>query len=245
MDPTLAWILVFGFLMSAIALLGGVLVLLPEAALRRLVLPLVALAAGSLIGGALFHMLPHALSDADPSAMLAWLAVGFALFFALDQVLAWHHCHRLPSEHVRPLGPLLLIADGAHNLLGGLAIGSVFVVDVGAGIAAWTAAALHEVPQEMGDFGALIHAGYTKRRALLYNFASALTFPLGACLAWVLGGAVEVHGLIALGAGSFIYIAAADLLPELKGARRLGTALARFTCFAGGLAFLYVLSVVR
>lgn len=155
-------------------MVGGLFVLLPEGVLERAVRPLVAFAAGSLIGGALFHMLPHALHGApDPMGPLGWVAVGFGAFFALDQLLEWHHCHRGPSAHVRPLGPLLLVADAVHNGLGGLAIGALMSLDLSAGLAAWVAAALHELPQEMGDFGAIVHAGYSRRQALALNAAGA------------------------------------------------------------------------
>ncbi|QDG53107.1 ZIP family metal transporter [Persicimonas caeni] len=241
MDPTLIWILGFGFLMSAIALIGGLFVLLPERLLAAWLKVIVAFAAGSLLGGAFFHMLPHALEGpAGQLDMLLWIIVGFASFFALDQLLEWHHCHKPPSEHTRPLGPLLLVADGIHNFLGGLAVGAIFLVDISAGIAAWTAAALHEIPQEIGDFGAIVHSGFSRRRALVYNFVSALTFPLGGAIAWWLGGSVDTHFLIAAGCGNFLYIAGADLLPEVKRADKLTETLQRFAAFVLGAGLLYL-----
>jgi len=240
MDPALLLILGFGSLMSLIALVGGLFVLLPEATLQRWLKPLVAFAAGSLLGGALFHMLPHALAAAGSARpVMLWIAVGFTAFLALDQLLEWHHCHRVPSEQIQPLGPLLLIADGAHNLLGGLAIGAIFLADTTAGIAAWSAAALHELPQEIGDFGAIVHSGFSRRKALFYNFLSALTFPLGGVIAYAVGQSVNVHLLIALGAGNFIYIAAADLVPEVKRAERLRDTGQRFVFFVAGVTLLY------
>lgn len=245
MNP-LYWILLLGFLMSAIALLGGLFALLPERILQRMLKPVVSFAAGSLIGGAVFHMLPHAIGDGPPSpAVLGWVVAGFAVFFAVDQLLEWHHCHLPPSEHYRPLGPLLLVADGLHNLLGGLAVGAVLVVDIEAGIAAWIAAALHEIPQEMGDFGAIVHAGFSRRRALLWNFVSAFTFPLGGVIAWVIGGAIDLHFLVALGCGSFLYIAGADLVPEVKRADRLSASATRLVSFVAGASLLGVLFWLR
>lgn len=241
MDETLLAILGFGLLMSAIALVGGAFVLLPERVLNRILQPLVAFAAGSLIGGAMFFMLPRALgSSVGPESLgtFIWVVVGFAAFFALDQLLEWHHCHRPPGEHIRPLGPLLLVADGVHNLLGGLAIGAVFMADIQAGMAAWVAAALHELPQEMGDFGAIVHAGYTRGRALFYNFLSALTFPLGGIAAWAIGQELDVGFLVALGAGNFLYIAAADLIPEVKRSEKLSETGVRFVAFVAGVALL-------
>ena len=227
--------------MSLIALIGGLFLFLPEATLYRWLKPLVAFAAGSLIGGAFFHMIPHALSAAGlERPVMLWVIVGFTTFLALDQLLEWHHCHSPPSRHVRPLGPLLLVADGAHNLLGGLAIGAVFVIDIRAGIAAWIAAALHEIPQEIGDFGAIVHAGYSRGRALFFNFLSALTFPLGGIIAYVVGQNMSVYFLVALGAGNFLYIAGADLIPEVKRAERLQEAGVRFVFFALGVTLLFV-----
>ena len=240
MDATLLTILGFGLLMSLIAVIGGLFVFLPEAVLDRWLKPMIAFAAGSLLGGAFFHMLPHAMSMAGPGgSVMLWVVIGFAGFFALDQLLEWHHCHRPPSEHVRPLGPLLLVADGVHNLLGGLAIGAIFTTDIQAGIAAWIAAALHEIPQEIGDFGAIVHAGYSRRRALFYNFLSALTFPLGGVIAYGIGQSIDVHFLIALGAGNFLYIAGADLIPEVKRSEHLRETGLRFAFFVLGAALLY------
>ena len=240
MDATLLIILSFGLLMSLIALIGGLFIFLPEATLKRWLKPLVAFAAGSLLGGAFFHMLPHALgAGGQRDQVMLWVVVGFTAFFVLDQLLEWHHCHRPPSEHVRPLGPLLLVADGVHNLLGGLAISAIFLTDIRAGIAAWIAAALHEIPQEIGDFGAIVHAGYSRRRALFYNFLSALTFPLGGVVAYVIGQSMSVHFLVALGAGNFLYIAAADLIPEVKRSEQLRVTGIRFVFFVLGVLLLF------
>ncbi|GAB2688714.1 ZIP family metal transporter [Aliiglaciecola sp. 3_MG-2023] len=244
MDTTLLIILVFGFIMSLIAIIGGLFILLPEDILQRWLKAIVAFAAGSLLGGAFFHMLPHALNASEAQSMvMLWVVAGFTAFFALDQLLEWHHCHRLPSEHVRPLGPLLLIADGVHNFLGGLAIGAIFLVDIRAGIAAWTAAALHEIPQEIGDFGAMVHAGYSRRKALIYNFISALTFPLGGVIAYAVGQNMNVYFLVALGAGNFLYIAGADLIPEIKQAEGLRETGVRFVFFVLGVSLLYAVTL--
>lgn len=244
MDITLLYILGFGLLMSLIAVVGGLFIFLPEATLKQWLKPIVAFAAGSLLGGAFFHMLPHALADADnPIMMMLWVVVGFTSFFALDQLLEWHHCHLPPSDHVQPLGPLLLVADAVHNFLGGLAIGAIFLVDIRAGMAAWVAAALHEIPQEIGDFGAMVHAGYSRRKAIVYNFISALTFPLGGLIAYGVGQSMNVHFLVALGAGNFLYIAGADLIPEVKRSEKLRETGIRFVFFMLGSSLLYLVTL--
>ncbi len=233
-------ILASGLAMALIALVGGLAVALGPARLSRWLEPVIAFAAGALIGGAMFHMLPHALCGADDhAAALGFVALGFAAFLALDLLLEWRHCGQPARASVRPLGPLLLLADGLHNFLGGLAVGAAFLVDVRAGWGAWFAAALHEAPQEIGDFGAIVHAGMRPRRALLWNFVSGLTFPVGGLLVYALGDAVHAPSILALGAGNFLYIAASDLLPEIKRNERLRDAALRFFAFVAGLLALW------
>lgn len=212
---TLGWIVIAGLAMSSIALVGSVTLVLSEKTLERLVMPLVAFAAGSLLGGALFHMLPESVAIlGNRLAVYMWLAVGFLTFFVLEQILQWHHCHRTISEH-GPLGYLILLADGAHNLIGGLAVGGAFIVDIRLGVITWVVAAGHEIPQELGDFGILVHSGWKPRRALLYNVLSALTFLVGGLLAYALSGEFDVAFLVPFAAGNFVYIAAADLIPQI------------------------------
>ncbi|MCB0969003.1 MAG: ZIP family metal transporter [Ilumatobacter sp.] len=236
---TLAWIVVAGLGMSALALVGAITIFLPPPALARVLLPMVGLAAGSLLGGAFFRMLPESV-DALGNDMDIYLAlvVGFLVFFVLEQFLHWHHCHRAEHDEHRPLGYLVLLADGLHNLIGGLAVGGAFVVDLRVGIITWLVAAAHEVPQELGDFGVLVHSGWQRRSALAWNFASALTFLLGALLAYALADHIEVGYLLPFAAGNFIYIAAADLLPEITAETRTRDKLETSGAFMIGLAIL-------
>ncbi|HEX6208969.1 MAG TPA: ZIP family metal transporter [Actinomycetota bacterium] len=213
---TLGWILVGGLAMSVIALAGSLTLVLPRRALRRMLLPLVGFAAGALIGGALFHMLPSAAEElSDPIVVYLWFIGGFVSFYVLEQFLHWHHCHRGADCERQPMGTLILAADGLHNLIGGLAVGASFVLATPVGISAWMAAAAHEVPQELGDFGVLVHSGWGPRRALLANLVSALTFPLGALAAYWAAGALEIAFLVPFAAGNFVYIGATDLIPQL------------------------------
>ncbi|OII67934.1 zinc transporter [Streptomyces sp. CC77] len=224
--------------MCVLSLVGGVALLTPERVFERLVLPLVALAAGALLGGALFHMLPEAVRALGNSlAVYAWVAAGMLSFLVLEQFLHWHHCHRPVGAH-RPLGYLVLVADGLHNLIGGLAVGSAFVVDVRLGLVTWLVAAAHEVPQELGDFGILVHSGWGPRRALAFNFVSALSFLLGGLVAYGLAGEVDIAVLIPFAAGNFLYIAVADLLPEITTSPVPREKLLHTASFAVGLAAL-------
>jgi len=216
MTPLFA-IITFGIIMALISQVGIVTLAIPERRLMHLLPLLVALASGSLIGGALFHMIPEAVdSMGNHLPLYLWIAAGFITFLVLEQLLMWHHCHKAPSEHTRPIGYLILVADGLHNLIGGIAIGALFIADVGLGITAWTAAAVHEVPQELGDFGVLVHGGWSVRRALIYNLISGLTFVVGGLVAYRISAGASVDFLVPFAAGNFLYIGAADLIPEFK-----------------------------
>lgn len=241
---TLAWITVGGVGMSLLALSGSLTLLLPERSFDRVVPPLVALAAGTLLGGALLHMLPEAVAamgnDLD---VYVWFLAGFLAFFVLEQFLHWHHCHRAVHDH-GPLGYLILIADGVHNLIGGLAVAGAFLVDVRVGLVTWVAAAAHEVPQELGDFGILVHAGWSRGRALLFNLASALTFLVGGWVAYALSGRFEVVWLLPFAAGNFVYIAATDLIPELTGEREASRKVLLSVTFLLGLGLLLAVALL-
>jgi zinc and cadmium transporter len=241
---TFWWIFAGGVLMSAISLIGSATLLLPEATLNRIIMPLVAFAAGSLLGGAFFHMLPAAMegTGGDPGVFL-WTLVGFALFFALEQFLHWHHCHRASADCKKPLTYLILLGDGLHNFLGGLGVAGVFLIDVRLGIAAWLAAAAHEVPQELGDFGVLIHGGWRKATALVLNLFSGLTFLLGSLVAYAASARIEVEFLVPFAAGNFIYIGASDLVPEVNKHRDIRTNVLHFGSFVAGIALLWGIRV--
>lgn len=252
---TLGWIVASGVAMTAVALVGAVTLLLPSRTLGRIVMPLVALAAGSLLGGAMFHMIPESVTQlGNTLALYVWLVAGFFTFFILEQYLQWHHCHRTSGEH-RPLGHLILLADGVHNFIGGLAVAAAFIVDIRLGIVTWLVAVAHEIPQELGDFGILVHSGWRPRSALAYNAASAAMFLVGSVTAYALSGAFNVAVLVPFAAGNFIYIAAADLIPQITltepatspaHARSILFAKMEHTAaFATGLALLLVTAVLK
>jgi zinc and cadmium transporter len=241
----LFWIILLGLAMSCIALVGSVTLLFSERTLQRLLLPLVAFAAGSLIGGALFHMIPSAVSELGNSVNLyIWIAAGFLLFLALEQFLNWHHSHSQSPQERAPLTYLILVADALHNFIGGLFVTASLLVDLRLGLVAWLAAAAHEIPQELGDFGVLLHGGWSKSKALIYNFCSALTFLAGGLVAYAASGTLNVAWLIPFAAGNFLYIGAADLIPEIKKTHDWKTNLLHFTAFTCGGGILLLLRLV-
>jgi zinc and cadmium transporter len=239
---SIGWILLGGVAMTAIAGVGSVTLLLPEATLDRILVPLVAFAAGSLLGGAFFHMLPAAVEATQPAIVVfGWAMLGFVVFFVLEQFLHWHHFQRDGDECRQPLTILILLGDGLHNLLGGLGVAGVFLIDADLGLAAWLAAAAHEIPQELGDFGVLVHGGWDRRRALLLNLASGSTFLLGGLIAYAASSRIDVDFLVPFAAGNFIYIGASDLVPEIHRHGERGAAVVHLAAFAAGLALLWLI----
>ena len=241
-------ILIGSLLMPLLALVGGITLLLSAGGLQRVLVPLVSLAAGSLLGGALFHMVPEGFVALSPLDASSWLAAGFTTLLALEIVLYWHHSHRNPARRRdewllrQPLPSLILLGDALHNFVGGLGITSTYLINPAAGVAAWLAAVAHEIPQELGDFGVLLHCGWSPRRALAWNLISALTFPLGCGLAWCFRQVIPLAPLVLFAAGNFLYIAASDLVPEIKAQVSLWQAGSSFIWFSAGLLLLWILA---
>jgi zinc and cadmium transporter len=203
---------------SAISLLGAVALVLRPAGLRNVLLLLVSFAAGALLGNAFLHLIPEIAGSATGLDRVAsgGLLAGLLSFFVLEKILHWHHAHLPHEEVLHPVAVSNLIGDGLHNFLDGAIVASAFATSPSLGLATAVAVALHEIPQELGDFGILVHAGLTPRRALLLNFASGLTALAGmaATLTFVPAQGIE-RVLLPFSAGAFIYIASTDLIPEL------------------------------
>ena len=241
----LLWIIGSSILMGALALIGVVALSLKEATLKRLLLPLVALAAGSLLGGAFFHMIPEAIDKTGAElSVYVYVVAGFSFFLLLEQFLHWHHCHREATDCERPLTYLILIGDSIHNFIGGIAVAGTFLIDIQLGISTWLAAAAHEVPQEIGDFAVLVHGGWSRKKALLLNGLAGSSFLLGGLLAYSLSFSSWIYYLIPFAAGTFIYIGASDLIPEVNKHHSLARNILHFLCFSTGLLILLGLRVV-
>ncbi len=219
----LTWIMVFSILGSIGAIAGAALILLFPEGTRRTLLPcLLSYATGTLLGAAFLGMIPHALQQATPLAISGTVLAGIVLFFMLEKLIIWRHCHDGECEVHGAAGPLILIGDAFHNFVDGFVIAAAFLTSVPLGIAASLAVIAHEIPQEVGDFAILLENGYTRTRALVLNTLSSLATLPGAVIAYFFLGTVQeaVPFILALSAASFIYIAIADLVPSLH--RQIG-----------------------
>lgn len=239
---TLLLIIIATFIISALSLIGAITFFVKENLLKKITFFLVSFSAGALMGGALLHLIPQALEKKDNTInIMLWVIAGFTLFFILEQFIHWHHCHRMPSEHKKPVTYLILISDGVHNFIDGLAVGAAFLINPGLGVITTLAVAAHEIPQELGDFGILIHGGWKKSKALLFNFLSGLTMVVGGVIAWMIGSELEIVYLLPFAAGNFIYIAASDLIPEIRHCEQVKRNALHFLFFFVGLGLMYLL----
>ena len=227
------------FLIALFSLSGIVTLSLKEELLNRILLLLVALSAGALIGGAFFHLLPEAIEKMDTITAFTITIAGFSLFYILERFLYWRHCHKDHCEH-HTFRYLNLIGDGIHNFLDGMTIAVSFLAGVPVGIATTIAVASHEIPQEIGDFGVLLYGGFSKQKALIYNFISALTIVPGAIAGYLLSGYVAQYAVYVLpfAAGGFLYIAATDLIPEIKKVESGRKSAVIFVVFLLGVTFM-------
>jgi zinc and cadmium transporter len=192
---------------------------------HRVMMALIALAAGTLLGDAFLHLLPEAAGDGFTTSIGLWALGGFLVMFGIEVVLRRGHSHgeHMGGDHdhdhghIEPFGWLNLVGDALHNLLDGVIIAAAFTIDTSAGIATTVAVALHEIPQELGDFAVLVRSGMPVKKALALNFGSALFAVIGAGAVFAFGFDGTTLGVVALPliAGAFVYIAAADLVPEL------------------------------
>jgi len=239
----LSWIILSSIAMSLIAWSGLLILFFKEPVLKKILLPLVSFSAGSLIGASFLHLLPEALEKIPTKEnmlnIFGWLLVGFTVFFILENFINWHHCHRPLSKHKKPVTYLILIADGLHNFIGGIAIGGSFVAGIPVGIVTWLAAAAHEIPQELGDFGILIYGGWNKTTALIYNFLSALTVLLGGLFAYFITRSIDTSLILGFAAGNFLYIGAADLVPEIKQEKCMKKNIIILISFISGMAVIW------
>ncbi|HNX82541.1 MAG TPA: ZIP family metal transporter, partial [Candidatus Omnitrophota bacterium] len=234
------WAISASIVVSLISFVGVITLLLKENVLEKILLLLISFSAGALIGGAFLHLIPEAVEKSGQSGVYLFVIVGFILFFILEKYLHWRHCHKGKCD-IHTFTYLNLVGDGVHNFIDGLIIGSSFVVSVNFGIATSFAIIMHEIPQEIGDFGVLVYGGLNKNKALFYNFLSAITAVIGTVIGYALANTSDdfLKLLMPVAAGGFIYIASCDLIPELHKQSDIKKATLSMVVFILGVAFMY------
>ena len=244
----LFYILISTFLISLIAFVGALTLFLKEDVLNKILLFLVAFSAGALIGGAFFHLIPEAIEGIGIEGnslfkIFFYLIFGFCIFFILEQFIQWHHHHSTQHPEVLPFSYLILISDALHNFIDGLVIAGSFLVNFQTGFVTSLAVVFHEIPQEIGDFAVLVYGGFKKNKALFLNFISATVAILGGVIGFFLfrkiGG--EILFLLPFTAGSFIYIAASDLIPQIKEEWDIKKSIIHFFVFLVGIGIMILL----
>ena len=235
----LIYILLATFIISLLSLIGILALAVKEKFLNKILLLLVALSAGALIGGAFLHLIPEAIEMSESSSVFLLILSGFVIFFIIEKFLHWQHCHEGKCK-IHSFAYMNLVGDFFHNFLDGLIIAGSFILSPSLGISSTIAIAIHEVPQEIGDFGVLIYGGFTKKRAIFFNFLIALTAVLGGIVGYILSSSSTIFLSIIppIAAGGFIYIAASDLIPELKDKPN---SLLHLLVFLLGIAIMYSL----
>ena len=214
-----AWTIGSVIIISLISMIGAFTLSLNKTKLKAILLLLVSFAVGGLFGDAFIHLLPEAFETLGPNLKTSlYVLAGIFIFFILEKFIRWRHCHiPISKEHMHPVAALNLIGDGIHNTLDGMIVAASFVVSIPIGIATALAVILHEIPQEIGDFGILVYSGMPVKKALFFNFLSALTAVVGAIIALTLESRLKGFStyLLPITAGGFLYIGGSDLIPEL------------------------------
>ncbi len=270
MDSLILWIIIFSALGGVLSVFAAAAFLLvPEATRARLLSPMVSFAIGALLGAAFLAILPHAFETPGVDAHRIALTVlcGILVFFLLEKMVIWRHCHthdcdvhggtnvagdrmsRATEAHVPDVdrarhaatGKLILIGDGIHNMVDGVLIAAAFLTDIHLGVITSVAVIAHEIPQELGDFAILLHSGFSRARALLFNALTGLTTIVGGIVAYYsLSFANQlVPYVLAVAASSFIYIAVADLIPGLHKRPEFSATMQQMTLIALGVVVIY------
>lgn len=236
-------------IVSLVSLVGVFSLSIKEDVLKKYINFFISLAIGALLGDAFIHIIPEAyISNIGTNLASILVVVGILFFFVIEKFIHWHHHGEDKEEdHIHPVGKLVLFTDGFHNLIDGAIIGASFLVSPHVGVATTIAVILHEIPQEIGDFAVLIHAGYTKKRALWLNFISALASVVGLAVVIIFGNIIEGASMyfIPIAAGGFIYIAVADLIPELHKTKNIKHSIIQLGIIMMGVVSMLALLLVE
>jgi len=241
---TLLFIILATLAVSLLSLVGIFTLSIKENLLNKIIFYLVALSIGGLMGGAFLHLLPEGIELYQGQNALLITLAGFFVFFAIEKTIHWRHCHKGHCEK-HTFAYMNLIGDSIHNFLDGLIISASFIASPAVGITTTIAITMHEIPQELGDFGVLIYSGMTKQKALFLNFITAITAILGGIIGFYLSSYTQSISpiLILLASGGFIYIAGTDLIPEIRKETNAKKSIINFLIIILGILIMYLFKV--
>lgn len=232
---------------SLISLIGIFTLGIKQERLQHILFYLISFSAGALLGDVFIHILPEIMQGEGALRNGSYVLAGIMLFFVLERFLIWHHSHSSHKEEIHSMVYLTIIGDALHNFLDGVAIAASFLVSIPIGIATATAVIFHEIPQEIGQFAILVHGGWSRKKALLYNFFSALTAIAGALLTLLFAQKFTEAPIVLLGlaAASFIYIAMSDLIPELQKERGVRQSILQLVWMIVGIVVMALLLLLE
>ncbi len=247
----LAYILISVIIVSLVAFVGVLTLFLKQKLLEKILFWLVSFAAGALLGAAFLDLLPEALEHSG-GVVLIYALIGVVTFYIIETFMFWYHCHYGHHHHhkhprVKSFAYLNLVGDGVHNFVDGMIIAAAYLTSTTLGLTTTLAVILHEIPQELGDFGILIYGGFKRGKALFFNFLCAVSAIFGALAVYAFSARIEhlTEFLVPFAAGGFIYIASADLIPELHKETNFKKALMQLLCFILGMAIIYAITFLH
>lgn len=237
------------FLVSLISLIGVFTLSIDQKKLYKSLVYIVSFAAGTLLGDAFIHLIPEAYENIGQEVRVSlYILAGISVFFILEKIIHWRHCHEEPcADHPHPFSYVILFGDTIHNFMDGAIIAASYSISIPLGVATTIAVFFHEIPQEIGDFGSLVYGGFTRSRALFYNFLTATTAVLGAIMVLAVNFSTEefTQLLVPFAAGGFIYIAGTDLIPELNKHNEFKKGVGQILAFVLGIGLMLALLLVE
>ncbi len=231
-------------IVSSISLIGAIVMVIKQQIIKKILIIMVSFAAGAMLGDVFIHMIPELAEEGALNLKSSFfILLGIIIFFVLEKIIHWRHCHLTACKnHIHPLAFMNLVGDAIHNFIDGVLIAGSFMLSIPVGIATTIAVILHEIPQEMGDFGVLLHSGMKASKALLFNFLSALTAVAGALVVLIIGANIDVTGvIIPITIGGFLYIANTDLIPELHKETKISISIFQLISIFIGAGIMFLL----
>ncbi len=234
-------------IISLASVLAAIPLLIKKKPSEKLLLFLLSLSVGVIMSTVFFILMPEISEHHYTLEVGFYILLGFFLMFILEKLIHWHHSkqHACGHGHGYSLAPINLIGDGVHNFIDGMVVAGAYVANVTLGIAATISILFHEIPQEIADFGVLLYSGFSKKKALLFNFLSAATAIIGTIVGLILASKIHgfTHFMLPFAAGNFLYIAASNLLPELHRHCKLKDSLFHLLAITIGILIIVIVTL--